>query len=130
LCRAQTRLICKDVGPSRILAPSFSAASKYSVVNHVAARITCVFLKPVLDLQSSEIREIHAIACNQHQIVHGSDRRDLGIRVSRGAARLTEPGTLFSLPLRGTSIEADDRKGRQDTSEQIAFDPVAALACG
>jgi len=32
--------------------------------------------------------------------------------------------------MRGTFLEADDQKGRQDTSEEIVLDPVSALACG
>jgi len=63
---------------------------KVSVVNHVVTRTARVLLKPVLDLQILEIREIHDITSDQHRIVHGSDRCDLGIRVGRRSARLTE----------------------------------------
>jgi hypothetical protein len=84
--------------------------------------------KPVFRAEPFEVGEIVDVACDQHQIVYGSNGCDLRIWIGWLLADLAQTGTLLGLLLCRTLIKSDDRKRREDAMKEIILDLRSAFA--
>ena len=87
-------------------------------------------LMPTLHPQPFEILEIAGIQCNQYQVVHIGDRRNLSVDERRRPADGAQPRAFPRMPVRSIPVVVEHRKTHQNNGFDIAFlsPPGAAKA--